>query len=806
MLSDLRYALRQLAKAPGYTALAVGALALGIGANTVLFSAITTLFLRPLPYTEPARLVRVWGSFPERGLEQANVSWPRYCAWRDQSQGFSAFAAQAFTGFTLTGRGDPENLQATRVTANFLPALGVQPLFGRGFGADDDRPGGANVVLLSHGFWRQRFGGNAGILGQPLVLNGTPFTVIGVLPPTLGFPFAQNQVWVPRVFEEEGLPPDIIQRGTGYLALLARLKPGVAREQAEEQLHVVDARYAAANPEKVDAKAGLHVVSLHEDLVGGQRPMFLTLLAAVGCVLLIACANVANLLLARFIARRKEIAIRTALGATRGRIITQFLAESVLTAAMAGGLGVLLAVWGLDVLARVGENFIPRANELLLDSSVLGFAVALSLLTGLVLGIVPALQASRTDPIESLQDSSRGSTGGRQAGRFRAALLVAEVALSLVLLVSAALLLDSFRRLQSVDPGFRSENVSTFFLGLPAGSYPDIARQSLFFQNALEKIRALPGVTQAATTTTLPAAGNGFTRSPAAVEGRPLPPVSERKILLRSTISPGFFDALGIAIKQGRDFTWRDRHDAPNVVIISETFAKQVFPGENPIGHRLITGIQSIPREIVGVAADVRSESLAQTPQSEMYYPSMQMDGAFQSVVVRSTRPAGSLRPELAVAIRALDPGLPLGDVQPYAEILAQAVADRRLATSLLGAFAVLALVLAGMGIYSVISYGVAQRTQEFGIRLALGAGPGAIVRMVMREGLQLALLGLAVGLAASLALTRLMQAQLFEVSASDPTVLGGVAVFLCAVCALACYVPARRATKVDPMVALRAE
>jgi predicted permease len=608
------------------------------------------------------------------------------------------------------------------------------------------------------------------------------------------------------VFEAEGLPPDLVERGTGYLTVIGRLKPGVSREQSEEQLKVISRNYGLSNPEKVDSKAGLGVYSFHDDLVGGQRPMFLTLLAAVGCVLLVACANVANLLLARFAARRKEIAIRTALGATRGRIVTQFLVESVLTAALAGALGMLLAFWGLDVLARVGENFIPRAGEVSIDGRVLGFALLLSLVTGVVLGIVPALQASRTDAIESLKDATRGSTGGRHTGRMRGALLVIEVALSLVLLVVAGLLMDSFRHLQQIDPGFKSDNLTTFDLALPGGSYPDVATQGRLFEQVIARIQALPGVTSAATTASLPAASRGFSRSPAAVEGRPIPHVNERTILVRSTISPGFFGALGIPVKQGRDFDWRDRDGAKAVVIINESFAKKTFPGEDPIGRRLITGIASIPREIVGVVGDVRSESLAETPQNEMYYPSLQVDGAFQTVVVRSQRPAASLRSELIAAVHAVDAGLPVAEVLPYSELLAQGVADRRFAMTLLAGFAGLALVLAGMGIYSVIAYGVAQRTQEFGIRLALGAAPGDVVRMVMIEGLKLAFIGLAVGLVVALGVTRLMQAQLFEVSASDPVVIGGVAVFLSLICALACYIPARRATRVDPMIALRAE
>jgi predicted permease len=804
-MKDFRYALRQLLRQPGFTILAVVALALGIGANTVLFSAINTLFLRPLSYPQPEQLVRLWGSFPERGLDRANVSWPRYTAWRDQQQSFTDFSAQSFTGFTLTGRGDPENLNGVRVTENFFRTLGVQPLLGRVFNPDEDRPGGANVAVLSYPFWQKRFGGDNNILGQAITLNGAPFTVIGVMPATVKFPFAQNQVWLPRVFEQEGLPPDIIERGTGFLTLLGRMKPGVTRAQADEQMHMIDRRYQTANPEKVDAKAGMSVVSFHEDLVGPQRPMLLTLFAAVGCVLLVGCANVANLLLARFTARRKEIAIRTALGATRARIVFQFLAESVLTAAIAGVLGVLLAIWGLDLLKKVAENFLPRIREISLDVNVLLFAVGLSLITGIVLGLVPALHASRSDPIDSLKDSSRGSTG-RQAGRLRAGLLVAEVALSLVLVVGAVLLVDSFRRLQSVDPGFRAAGVTTFFVGLPPGSYPDIERQGLFFQNAIEKLKALPGITNAAAGSNLPASDNGNTRSPAAVEGRPLPPVSDRIIAVRSTISPGFLETLGVPIKQGRDFTWRDRPGAPNVVIINETMAKKLFPGENPIGRRLITGIASIPREIVGVSGDVRAENLSLPPGVEMYYPSMQIDGAFQSVVVRSERSAASLRTELIAAIHSLDPGLPIDQVQSYTEVLSQASAERRLSMYLLGGFAGLALALAGMGIYSVIAYGVAQRTNEFGIRFALGAAARDVIGLVMKEGLRLSIVGLVVGLGLSLAVTRLMQRLLFEVSPRDPLLYSGVALFICAVAALACFVPALRATRIDPMQALRTE
>jgi predicted permease len=804
-MKDFRYALRQLLRQPGFTIIAIVALALGIGANTVLFSAVNTLFLRPLSYPQPKQLVRVWGSFPERGLDRANVSWPRFQAWRDQQQSFSEFSAQSFTGFTMTGRGDPENLNGVRVTENFFRALGVQPLFGRLFTPEEDKPGGANVAVLTHTFWQKRFGGDPNVLGQSVTLNGAPFTVIGVMPPSLKFPFIQTHLFIPRVFEQEGLPPDIIERGTGFLTILARMKPGVTLSQAEEQMRVVDRRYQTAQPDKVDAKAGMSVVSLHEDLVGRQRPMLLTLFAAVGCVLLVGCANVANLMLARFMGRRKEIAIRTALGATRSRIIFQFLAESVLTAGIAGLLGVVLSIWGLDLLKKVVENFLPRSVEISLDVNVLLFAVGLSLITGVILGLVPAIHASRSDPIDSLKDSSRGSTG-RQAGRLRAGLLIAEVALSLVLVVGAVLLVDSFRRLQSVDPGFRAQGVTTFFVGLPPGSYPNEERQALFFQNAIEKIKALPGITNASAGSNLPASDNGNTRSPAAVEGRPLPAVSDRPLAVRSTVSPGFFETLGIPVKQGRDFNWQDRPNSPLVVIINETMAKKLFPGENPVGRRLITGIASIPREVIGVTGDVRAENLSLPPGLEMYYPAAQIDGAFLSVIVRSERPASSLRSELIGAVHSLDPGLPIDQVQSYTELLSQASADRRLMMYLLGGFAGLALALAGMGIYSVIAYGVAQRTNEFGIRFALGAATRDVIGLVMKEGLRLSIVGLVVGVGLSLAVTRLMQRLLFEVSPRDPWLYGGVALFICAVAALACLVPAMRATRIDPMQALRAE
>ncbi len=797
-------ALRSLLKSPGYTVLAVLALALGIGANTVLFSAINAVFLRPLPFPEAHRLLRIHTVFADRGMAEAAVSWPRFTALRDQQDRLTGVAATAFGGFTLTGRGDPEQVPGQRATHNLFSVLGVQPVLGRAFTAEEDAPGGPEVVMLSHAFWRKHFAQAPEVIGGTVILDGRPRTIVGVLPP-LPFPFDQPEVWAPRVFEADGIPPELRDLGTGYLNVIARTKPGITLEQAAEQLRVIHSRYAAANPEKVDAKAGINPLSLQEDMVGEQRPMLMTLLAAVGCVLLVACANVANLLLARFAARRKEIAVRVALGATRTRLAVQFLTESVLTAAVAGAFGILLALWGIGILRQAAAPFLPRADELDLDWRVLGFAVAVTLLTGVALGLVPACQAAATSSAEALKDSARGSTGGRRAGRFRNGLVVLEVALSLVLLVGASLLTGSFLRLQHVETGFRTDGISTFFLALPPSQYADQHRQALFFQQALERIKALPGVTQAVATNGLPVVGGGA-RSPAAADGESLPPMAQRLLTRRNTTTPGFFATFDVPLLRGRDFTWADRAGAPNVVIINERLAKRLFPDQDPIGRRIITGIQSIPREVVGVFADMRSQNLAEPVLEEMFYPAMQVDGAFLTVAVRSERPAESLRPELVAAVRAVDPGLPVQNVQTFAEQLSGTLADRQLAMYLLGGFAALALILAGMGIYSVIAYGVTQRTNEFGIRIALGAEPATVVRMVLREGVALAALGLLVGTVLAASSARFMQGLLFDVSAGDPLVFAGVALFLVLVTVLACLFPARAATKVDPLRALRAD
>jgi predicted permease len=806
-MNDLKYAFRQLLKHPGFTLIALLTLALGIGANVAIFSAINTLFLRPLSFAEPARLVRVWGAFADRGLDQANLSYPRFEYFRDQMSVFTDLSAQSFTGFTVTGKGDPRQEQAGRVSANFFSTLGVVPQAGRTFLPEEDKAGGANVVMITDAYWQQHYNRDPNVIGQGLTLDNRAYTIIGVLPASYRFPFGGTNLWTTRPFEQEGLPYDLMMRGSGYLLVTGRLKPGVTLDRVNEQLKVVSARYSQANPEKVDANAGIFARFLQEDLVGNQRPTFFVLLAAVGVVLMIACANVANLFLVRLTARRKEIAVRSALGATRAGIIRQFLTESTLLAVLAGMLGSLLAVWAVNGLATAAAGLLPRAREITVDTPVLGFAFLLSVLTGLAMGFVPSWQASHADVNETLKDATRGNTGGRAAGQLRSVLFVGEVALSLVLLIGAGLLLRSFARLQSVSPGFETDHVVTFNVQLSPGQYPDTARQSAFYQQLAERLAAIPGVTAASGISNLPVVAGGNIRSPFTPEGQALPPVNQRKLAVRANPMPGYFGALGIPLKAGRDFTWRDVEKQPNVVIISESTAKRLFPnGENPLGRRLITGIASIPREIVGVVGDVRAENLNTAPGDTMYYPTMQLGDGFFSMVVRTTRPAASVREEIRAAVRSLDPGMPVNDVQPFATLLADSISDRRLVMGLVGGFALLALVLAGLGIYGVISYSVSQRTGEIGVRMALGASPGLIIALVLREGLKLTLIGLGVGLVVAFSLTRLLASQLYEVSATDPAIYAGVSLFLAIVGFLACWIPARRATKVDPLTALRAD
>ena len=804
MISDLRYALRLLSRSAGSTLLAMLALALGIGANTAMFSIINTLFLRPLPYHEPERLVQLTSSLPDQGLQNAPFSWPRYEAVRDHQQVFSQLAVATFNPSTLTGHGDPEQLQGALVSANYLPTLGVQPLHGRGFTAEEDAAGGPDVVLISERLWQRLFHGDPQALGKTLTLDGRPHTVIGVLPAAMSrFPFNQNDLFTTRPKEVPFLVPAQLDNGAFAFQVIARLEPGVTVEQARENVKLLAAGYQAAHSKNVDAPTAAVVNPWLEDLVGNQRQTLAVLFAAVGCVLLIACANVANLLFARFTGRRKEIAVRIALGASRVAVVRPFLMESLLVAVGGALCGLLLAAWGLQGFLQLGQNFVPRSVEVRIDPIVLAFTAALALVTGLVMGIVPALQAAKPDVNEELQSASRGSTAGIAASRFRKGLLVAEIALSFVLLVSASLLLTSFARLQSVAPGFKPDGLFVGFLNVPPEKYPAGPELAGFYQRVIDRMAALPGVTSVALNDALPLSG-AVPLAPIAVGGREIPPMSERDRALRHLVSPGMFATLGIPLRAGRDFDARDRPDVPHTVIINETMAKKFFGDTDPIGQRLVTGMAGLPSEIVGVVADNHSLDLTTAPVMEYFLPVLQRPETVTSLVLRVQGDPAAITAAARGALKEVDAGLPLLNPQAMNTLIAGGNANRRLVMILLGIFAGLAVVLANIGLYGVMAYLIRQRTGEIGVRMALGARPAVIQKMVIVEGLTVAAWGIGLGVAAALASTRVLQSFLFDVRPTDPWIYAGISATIVTVACAASWFPARRAARIDPLAALR--
>jgi predicted permease len=802
-MSELRYAIRQLLKSPGFTLVAILGLALGIGANVALFSVVNSVFLRPLPYSEPDRLVRLSSTSEAQNLTRVGFSYPRFLEVQQRQQVFSDLALAAFNAFTWTGRGDPEQLVGLQASAALLPTLRLQPVLGRNFSADEDRPGGERVALISHALWQQRFNRDASILGQALTLDGAPYTIIGVLPEAASaFPLNQIQIWVPRPVEVPYIVPSQLDNGGYFFQAIARLQPGVSLEQAREAMNVVASGYRAAHPANVDAPSQIEVVPLLDDAVGQQRQSYLLLFGAVGCVLLIACANIANLLLARFAGRRREIAARFALGARRVEVVRQLVLESMLVAVLGGVVGVLLAQWALTALVNFGADLIPRVLEIRIDPFALAFSLLVTLVTGLAIGLLPALQASGVNVLEALKEAGRGSVGSGR--RLRSGLLIAEVSLSLVLLIAAGLLLTSFARLQRVQPGFDPQGVFTAQLVLPSQRYPP-EKLVAFYEQLYQRLTTLPGSTSAALTDRVPLTG-GQSPAPIAVMGRPVPPMSERPQANRHLVSPKYFSTLGIPIRAGRDFDERDSARVPHVVIVNETFARRHFPGEDPIGRTLITGMGQLPSQIVGVVADVRSTSLNTPPEADYFLPALQRPETFTNILVRAHGSPTAMAAVVREALRTVDADLPLLQPQALTTRIAQTVADRKLALVLLAAFAALALILASLGVYSVMAHLVAFRTSEIGLRMALGASPGAVLRMVMGHGRRLTLVGIAIGIAGALAVSRLMQQTLFEVDPADPFVYLAVSMTLLLVAEFASWLPARRATRIDPVIALRTE
>jgi putative ABC transport system permease protein len=807
-MRNFRYALRMLLKSPGFALVAIVTLALGIGANTAIFSVANALLLRPLPYAHPERLVLVYAEKPDTPGDIHPLSYPHATFLSEKSRAFSGFAAFTSENFNLTGVGDPEQLSAARVSWNFFDVLGVRPAMGRAFLPEEDRPGGRAVCLISHALWTRTFGARADIAGQDITLDATPYTIIGVLP--RGFHFeplgAQVDLWAPRVFDLNITTPAQIRAGVGFLTAVARLAPGVGAGQAEAEMHILDRQYKRENPGMPDADPAqsIRARDLQEQTVSHVRTAVLILCGAVGLLLLIACANVAALLLSRALARRKEMAIRAALGARRTALIGQLLAESVLLAMAGGALGIGLSAWGTHALAALGQGNLPRVEEIGMDWRVMAFTAALSLVTGVLFGLFPAMQLSRQDLNPVLRAEGRGSSGGRKRNRARGALVVAQVALSMVLLVGAGLLIRSFVRLRSVSAGFDAHNVLTMNISLPPARYPKAPQMAAFYDQAVKKVLAMPGVQSAAVCSALPVRPVRF--SAVLLEGQPEVPLAGRPVLAIQMVSAAYFRTLRVALRRGREFTEGDNAEAPLVAVVNETLVRRYWPHENPIGKHLRLGRMVLPTEVVGVAADVNNLSLEAAPEAEVYVPFPQRPWATMNLILRTAGDPHNWAGAARAAVAAVDRDQPVTAVNSMEEVLATSTAPQRFSVFLLGVFSVTALVLAAVGLYGAIAYSVAERTREMGIRIALGAAAGDIQRMIVGQGLALALAGMGIGAVAALALTRLMAGLLFQVSAADPASFAASALLFAAIAALASYLPARRATRVDPTEALRYE
>ncbi len=805
LLSDVRYGLRTLLKSPGFTVVAVLALALGVGANTAIFSVVNTVLLQPLPFADSGQIVIIKGRDEKQGTTYDEHSYPNFLDLRNQAQGFANVVAYSGATLFMTGGGEPERVRGLVASADLFPLLGVQPAVGRVYTREEDQPGQKRMIVLSHELWQRRFSGDPQIIGQDIALGSNAATVTGVMPPGFKFPVgSQAECWMAL---GPTLSANSVQgRGAVYLDMAARLKPGVTLAQGQVEAATIAQRLAGQYP-RTNANQSLALVPMHENLVGNLRPALLVLLGAVGLVLLIACANVANLLLVRASGRQKEIAVRSALGASRWRIVRQLLIESLLLALAGGALGLLFAVWGVEALVAASPADIPRVGEVGLEARVLGFTVAVTLLTGIVFGLVPAWQASKADLNESLKEGGRGSTEGAGRNRLRGALVVAEVALSLVLLVGAGLLIQSFWNLLNVSPGFEPRRVLAADVVTLNQKYPEAAQQANFFREVLDGVAALPGVEAVGAIYPLPFGGS-FEAYTFQIEGRPPAAPNEAPVADFRVVTSDYFRAMSIPLARGRAFDERDGKDAPPVVIINESFARQHFAGEDPLGKRITFGSSGNPtREIVGVVGDVRHAGLDEATNPEYYVSYLQNPISRMTVVTRaaSSDPA-ALAPSIRGAIRQVNSGQPVYNVRTMDQLLAQSLARRRFNMILLGVFAGLALALAAIGLYGVMSYTVAQRTHEIGIRLALGAQKGDVLRLVVGQGLLLAVVGVGLGLAVAFAATRLLATLLYGVSATSVTVFASVSLLLLLVALLACYVPARRATRVDPMIALRYE
>jgi putative ABC transport system permease protein len=809
-LQDIRYGVRMLLKAPSVSIVATIALALGIGANTAIFSVVNAVLLRPLPFANSEQLMNIWETDSTRGYKRGAASYPNFVDWREQNHVFERMATYHDNDFIMTGRGEPARLQGAVVNADLFPLLGVAPVIGRGFLPDEDKPGeGGRVVVLSQGLFQKRFNSDPNIVNQSMVLDGKSYTIVGVMPSAFQFPVQNEPVelWTTVAVDREGKEPLTDERGAHYMSVIARLRPGVSKEQAQAEMTSISARLEQQYPDK-DLHKSSRVEPTLEALVGDIRPALLILLGAVGCVLLIACANVANLLLARAMTRHKEMAIRSALGASRIRVVRQLLTESVLLSLTGGALGLMLAVWWSDLLVALGKENIPRALQVGLDWRVLGFTLLVSVLTGVIFGLVPAIHSSKTELTESLKEGGRGSGEGARRNRIRGVLVVSELAIAVVLLVGAGLLMQSLWRLRQVSPGFESQGLLTFVVGIPEVRYPT-EKQAQFYHDLVARVESLPGVRSASAVIPLPLSGDAFSIS-FETEGRPVAKGNQPSADFFA-ISDGYFKTLGVSMLKGRDLNERDNKQAPGVIIVNQAFARKFFPDEDPVGKRIKPGISTdtdepAMREIVGMVSDVRNRNLSSELRPGYFVPAAQIPFNQMTMVVRTTSDPHSLITAVQNEVHAMDKELPIFNVKTMDEYIAATVAAPRFNTTLLVIFAAVALVLTIVGLYGVMSYSVAQRTNEIGIRMALGAQTRDVLRLIVSQGFKLVLLGLAIGLAGAFALMRVIASLLFGVTTKDPLTFAAVAVLLAFVALLACYIPARRATRLDPLRALRYE
>ncbi len=802
ILHDLRYGLRVLLKSPGFTLVAIGALALGIGTTSAIFSLVNVFLLRPLPYAEPDRLVALWQIDLRRGAENDPISYPNFNDLRTQSRSFEQMAAYQPQSFNLTAGGtEPVRVLGMRVSASLFPMLKAQPLSGRYFSGDEDLVGGTgNVAVLSYGFWQRQFGANPGVVGQTIMLDGVSYTVTGVMPRTFKFPIqSPADLWTPLA------PFSNPSRSARSLAVVASLRPGVVVEGARAEVATIS-RQLEHEYKESNTGWNLSVTPLHEDLIKRARPALLLLLGVVGFVLLIACANVANLLLARGASRQKEIAIRLAMGASRFRLVRQLLTESLLLAVISGALGFVIALWGLHILmSRVPE--VPSETNIGLDPKVLLFALAASILSAGIFGLMPALQVSRPDLNGTLKEGGRSGNAHTTKRRTRSLLVIAESALSLILLAGAGMMIKSFINLQQVDPGFQVDNVLVVPISLTPNKYPEESQRQVFFDQLTQRLRGLPGVQSVGATSTLPLLG-GDRGNAFSIEGRPPLPPGQHLFAGTREVTPEYFQTMDIPVLKGRAFDSRDTLNNPFVVIINETMAQRFFPGEDPINKRL--SLNTTPREpwftVVGVVGDVHHTGLAMPPTAEMYGPFAQDPRSTMTMLIRTSTDPAALNSAVRNEVNALDKEVPLYGVMTMEQIVATSLAPVRTSMMLLTIFAITALALALMGIFSFMSYSVVQRTHEIGVRMALGASQRNVLGLIAGQGMKFVGIGIAIGLIGAVVLGRLMSSLLFNVSAIDPLTFIGVSLVLLVTALVATLIPARKATRVDPLIAIRYE